>query len=64
MRTLDETERVRQLIQAARILNEEVGTIPLYYAPSVFVFPSALSGPDPNSTKDTLDWNLHTWELR
>jgi peptide/nickel transport system substrate-binding protein len=62
--TLDEGERVQQLVQAARILNEQVGTIPLYYAPSVFVFPAALTGVDTKTTKDTLDWNIHTWELR
>ncbi len=28
--TLDEGERVQQLVQVARILNEQVGTIPLY----------------------------------
>ncbi len=62
--TLDETERVQQLVQAARILNENVGTIPLYYAPSVFAFPTTLTGVDTKSTKDTLDWNIHEWELR
>ena len=62
--TLDEGEGVQLLVDAARILNEQVGTIPLYYAPSVFVFPSGLKGPDPDSSKDTLDWNMHGWELR
>lgn len=62
--TLDDGERVQQVVQAAKLLNEDVVTIPLYYAPSVFAFPASLRGVDAKSSRDSLDWNMHEWELR
>lgn len=62
--TLDEGERIQQLVQAAKILNEDVVTIPLYYAPSVFALPAELHGIDAKASRDSLDWNIHEWELR
>jgi peptide/nickel transport system substrate-binding protein len=63
-RTLEESERARQLVQAAGILNEELAVIPLYYAPSVLAFTTDLRGVDLRSPTADADWNIHEWELR
>lgn len=60
--TLDDTARAQQFAQAARILNEELAAIPLYYAPQAFAFASSVRGVDATAT-EYIDWNMHQWEL-
>lgn len=61
--TLDEGERSRQIVQAARIINEEIPVMSLYYAPSVVAYSSLLHGIDVKSSDASPDWNIQEWEL-
>jgi peptide/nickel transport system substrate-binding protein len=62
--TLEEADRASLLAQAARVLNDELAVIPLYYAPSVFAFASNLRGLDMRTPTAEPNWNMHLWELR
>ncbi len=62
--TLAREERNRQFIEAARILNDDVAIIPLYYAPTVVAFPTELAGVLVKGVGVDIEWNIHEWELR
>jgi peptide/nickel transport system substrate-binding protein len=62
--TLERDARVRLIADAARVINEDVAVIPLYYAPSVLAYPSSLLGIQPRSAIGDVEWNIHEWELR
>jgi peptide/nickel transport system substrate-binding protein len=62
--TLARDERNRLIIEAARILNEDVAIIPLYYAPSVLAYPAELTGVSVKGIAVDIEWNIHEWELR
>jgi ABC-type oligopeptide transport system substrate-binding subunit len=62
--TLVREERNRQFIEAARILNDDVAIIPLYYAPTVLAYPNGLTGVLVKGIAVDIEWNLHDWELR
>jgi peptide/nickel transport system substrate-binding protein len=62
--TLDENERVRAIAQAAKLLNEDVAIIPLYYTPSVLSYVSGLAGIRARSLKVDPEWNVHEWQFR
>jgi peptide/nickel transport system substrate-binding protein len=61
--TLARDERIRLVIEAARILNEDVAIIPLYYAPTVVAYPSELSGILVRGVASDIEWNIHEWQL-
>jgi ABC-type oligopeptide transport system substrate-binding subunit len=62
--TLARDERNRLIVEAARILNEDVAIIPLYYAPSVLAYPTELTGVSVKGIAVDIEWNIHEWELR
>jgi peptide/nickel transport system substrate-binding protein len=62
--TLDAGERTRAIVQAARILNEDVAAAPLYYTPSVLSYVAALKGVNVRSLKTDPEWNVYEWEFR
>ncbi|HEY3118097.1 MAG TPA: ABC transporter substrate-binding protein [Chloroflexota bacterium] len=61
--TLDARQRGQYLVQAARIINEDLGVIPLYYAPTVLAYPVALRGIDTVNSTDNALWNINDWVL-
>jgi peptide/nickel transport system substrate-binding protein len=62
--TLDRVERVRLLVQMARIFSEDVAVISLYFNPTTTAFTSRLSGPRPVVPTSDVAWNVHEWEFR
>jgi ABC-type transport system substrate-binding protein len=60
--TLDRGERDQLMIQLMRIVNEDVGVIPLYYNPDTVPHVSALRGPTVASPDTIRDWNIYEWE--
>src|SRR6202035_5105417 len=42
--TLEPSERVKTIIQAARVITEQVGALSLYFSPWIVVFPSSIKG--------------------
>jgi ABC-type transport system substrate-binding protein len=61
---LDPNERGRLIIQAAKVLTEQVGTVSLFFNPSVLVFPAALQGVEVRAPEAGVTWNVHLWTLR
>lgn len=57
---LEKSERHAALVQAVKILSEEVATIPTLYNPQVLAHVSALSGPLAPLTS----FNLHEWTMK
>ena len=62
--TLERSERIRHVVQLARIFTEEVAAIPLYFNPGIVGYVAALSGPQPFSPDADVTWNVHEWELK
>jgi peptide/nickel transport system substrate-binding protein len=67
MRTLDASERVRQVAQLERLMNEDAAVVPLMYSPYVVPYVAALKGPVamqvPRAPNHTF-LNVHLWEWR
>jgi peptide/nickel transport system substrate-binding protein len=62
--TLDENQRHQQAAQAAKIMTEDLGVIPLHFNPAAVAYPTGLLGvvlkaPDVETT-----WNIQEWEYR
>ena len=62
--TLDRAERIRSIVQATRIISEEVAVIPLYYTPSVLSHVAGLKGVNVRSLNVDPEWNVFEWEFR
>jgi peptide/nickel transport system substrate-binding protein len=64
--TIDPSERETQIIRAARLINDELAALPLYYSAHVVAYPSALNlnGPNERVPTGVLSWNIHHWEYR
>ena len=62
--TLEPDERARQIIQAVKTLTEQLGTVSLYFNPTVHVFPAAVQGVKLRAAEADPTWNLYAWELR
>lgn len=64
--TLDQAERIRQIVAMERIFSEEVPAIAHYYTPRVNAFVPALHGPTGRKTPESgspLSY-IYTWEWR
>lgn len=62
--TLEQSERIQQIVQMERILNDDVGTIPHYFTVVITAHGSALKGPVARMTPDAplgIQY-VHTWE--
>jgi peptide/nickel transport system substrate-binding protein len=59
--TLDKNERVRMVIDMARIFTENAVVVPLFFSPTITAYPSNLSGPQTPGGDASLAWNIHEW---
>ncbi len=59
--TLGENERIQQIAQMEHILNDDVGTIPLYFTVVVTAYTSNLKGPVARMSPDAPLGIHHTW---
>jgi len=57
-------ERIGHLAQAARILSEQLGVIPLYFNPGVLAYPATLRGVSVKAAEEEATWSMYEWELR
>lgn len=62
--SLEPRERQEAVAQAARILTEDLGVIPLHFNPGVIAYAAGLSGIGVRSPAADLSWNIYEWELR
>jgi len=62
--TLDPTERIQQIVEMDRLVNEDVGSIPHYFTAVVTAHAANLKGPAPRSTPESPlgIHNIWTWE--
>jgi peptide/nickel transport system substrate-binding protein len=63
-RTLDRRERIAQIVEMERLLNEEVPIIPHYFTPQVMPHVAALKGPIAREVPDSglESFNIWQWE--
>ena len=62
-RSVEPTERARQVAQLAAIFSQEVAAIPLYFYGLPIVASSAVRGPTQVVQETPFEWNIHEWEL-
>jgi len=60
--TLDQTQRRQQVAQAARIMTEDLGVIPLHFNPAALAYPTGLQGVVLKAPDVEQAWNIHEWE--
>ncbi len=52
------------MTQMAKLLNEEVPFIPMYFSVDVVAHTAALRGPQIVAPDTSTNWNVHEWEFR
>ncbi|HZT06267.1 MAG TPA: peptide ABC transporter substrate-binding protein [Chloroflexota bacterium] len=62
--SLDRSERVDAIVQAARIVSEEVPVIPMYNNFVVEAHTAALHGPQAYAPGGSATWDVQNWEYR
>jgi peptide/nickel transport system substrate-binding protein len=62
--SLDRNERAQAVVQAMKLVSEEVPLYPLYYNYVVHAHAAALQGPSAFAPGGEGTWNIHTWTLR
>ena len=62
--TLDQNERHRLVAQAARVMTEDLGMIPLHFNPAAIAQPTGLIGLQLKAPDVEQSWNIHEWEYR
>jgi peptide/nickel transport system substrate-binding protein len=60
--SLDQMERGNAIVQALKIVSEDVGKIPLSYRTDVLAFRKGLVGPGPRWPGLGDVWNVHEWQ--
>ncbi len=60
---IDPAERVRYIGQMARIMSEELPTIPLMYELQAYAHVAAVRGPSLDADEAVAGWNIHEWDL-
>jgi ABC-type transport system substrate-binding protein len=61
---LDRTERERAIVQAMKLVSEEVPLYPLYYHYVVQAHAASLRGPASTAPGAEGTWNIHEWAFR
>ena len=61
--TLDRAARNQAIVQAAKLVSEEVPLYPLYYNYDVLAHAATLRGPQPYAPGGEATWGVETWEL-
>jgi peptide/nickel transport system substrate-binding protein len=61
-RSLVRAERDRYAVEMARILNEDVAAISLYFSSNVVAVAAGLTGPSPWGVGSAVTWNMAVWD--
>ena len=64
VRSLERGERHRQMAEMARLLNEELPVMPMYFNFEVVAHLAGLHGPHVAAPTSTEHGNIHEWEWR
>ena len=62
--SLVRTEREQAIVQAAKLVTEQLPVLPLFFNPAPWAWPASLQGMRINSPNTEPTWNVHEWELR
>ncbi len=60
--TLDENQRQQQAAQAAKIMTEDLGVIPLHFNPAANAFANGITGVQLKAPDVEQTWNIYEWE--
>jgi len=60
--TLDENQRHQQAAQAAKIMTEDLGVIPLHFNPAANAYATGITGVQLKAPDVEQTWNIHEWE--
>ncbi len=61
---LDASERTRLTVEMARIFNEDLPAISLFFNTQPWIFVSALQGPKMVASESNVSWRIHEWDFR
>jgi peptide/nickel transport system substrate-binding protein len=61
--TLDRRERNQLVVQAVKVLTEELPMLSLYFNPYVQAVPAGLRGVNARAAGTEVTWNIHEWEF-
>ena len=64
LRALDASERTRLTVAMARIFNEDLPAISLFFNTQPWIFVSALQGPKMVASESNVSWRIHEWDFR
>jgi peptide/nickel transport system substrate-binding protein len=62
--TLDERQRQQQAAQAAKIMTEDLGVLPLHFNPAANAYATGLQGVQLKAPDVEQTWNIYEWEYR
>jgi peptide/nickel transport system substrate-binding protein len=61
--TIAQPERVRLIAQMAKLMSEDLPTIPLMYELAAYAHRAILRGPNIDADEAVIGWNVQEWEL-
>ena len=61
--TIAPPERIRLIAQMARVMSEDLPTIPLMYELQAYAHRAGLRGPNIDADEAVIGWNVHEWEF-
>jgi peptide/nickel transport system substrate-binding protein len=61
--TLDPPQRAQRVVEAVKVFTEQIGSVSLYFNPSVSTVPAAVRGMNVAAPEAEPIWNIYQWEL-
>jgi ABC-type transport system substrate-binding protein len=62
--TLDRSQRNQHVVEAMKVVTDQLPGIMLYFNPRPLAYLAGLRGPEIQSPEALINWNIHEWELR
>ncbi len=62
--TLGRPERDQIIVQAAKIVTEQLPVLPLFFNPAAWAWPASVQGVRINAPTTEPTWNIHEWEFK
>lgn len=60
---LEPTQRAQAVVEAAKVLTEDLGFIPLHFNPQAIAYAAGISGVGARAPSTDLSWNIHEWRF-
>ena len=62
--TLDRSQRDQLIVQAAKVITENLGVMPLFFNPAAWAWPSSVQGVNIIAPTTEPTWNIHEWTFK